>query len=101
MDQAQLLEREDVEVSMGQTDYPEETKVPSELILHVEALCTLFLGDVPRLVPLRPTDVHKIRYTVGDASAEGFGVGTQYPDLEFEGRDGLWLPEFAEGPARI
>ena len=72
-------------------------KVTSELIFHVEALRTLFLGDVPRLAPLQPTHVHKIRYTVGDASAEGFGVGTQYPDLEFEGRDGLWLPELGLG----
>ena len=35
------------------------------------------------------------------ASAEGFGAGTQYPDGTFEGRDGLWKPDFAEGGSNL
>jgi hypothetical protein len=52
-------------------------------------------------VPIRPTDKGKVRYHVGDASAEGFAAGTQYPDLMLEGRDGLWRPDFAVGGSNL
>jgi len=59
-----------------QGDYPLQTKVTSELLLHCEALQTLFEGENPLLVPLRPTDKGKLRFYVGDASHEGFGGAT-------------------------
>ena len=34
-------------------------------------------------------------------SAEGFGSGVQYPDLMFEGRDGLWNLKFALGGSNL
>ena len=46
-------------------------------------------------------DSHKLRHTVGDASAEGFAIGTQYLDLHLEERDGLWLDVFAEGSSNL
>ena len=42
-----------------------------------------------------------MRYHVGDASAEGFAAGTQYPDLMIKGRDGLWRPDFAVGGSNL
>ena len=81
--------------------YPLETKITGEMLMHVEALRVLFEGPVPLAVPIRPTDINKLRYVIGDASAEGFGAGTQYPDLVFEGRDGLWLTDFAEGGSNL
>ena len=35
-------------------------------------------------------------YIVGDASAEGFSIVTQYPDLAVDYRNGLWDESFAE-----
>ena len=61
--------------------YPLTTHITNELIEHVKALLKSFVSDVPLMIPLRPTDSHKIRYTVGDASAEGFSIATQYPDM--------------------
>ncbi len=81
--------------------YPISTRITSELIDHTNALLTLFDADVPLMVPLRPTDSHKLRYTVGDASAEGFSIVTQYPDRSIQTRDGLWLESFAEGGSNL
>ena len=69
--------------------YPLTTHITNELIEHVKALLKLFASDVPLMIPLRPTDSHKIRYTVGDASAKGFATATQYPDMVINFRDGL------------
>ena len=66
-------------------------------MLHVEALRALFAAEVPHSVSIRPIDKGKIRYVIGDASAKGFGSGTQYPDLTFEGRDGLLEVVFFPG----
>ena len=52
-------------------------------------------------MPIRPTSQEKLRYVIGDAFAEGFGAGTQYPDLVFEGRDGLWRTDFAKGGSNL
>ena len=53
------------------------------------------------MVPLRPTDSHKLRYCVGDASAEGFAIVTQHLDLSTETRHGLWDKLFAEGGSNL
>ena len=45
----------------AQADYPLLTPVTLELLLHVEALQTLFKGGEPMLVPVRPTDKGKLR----------------------------------------
>jgi len=84
-----------------QGDYPLQTKVTSELLLHCEALQMLFEGDNPLLVPLRPTDKGKLRFYVGDASREGFGGATQYPDGTLISREGLWEAGFAEGGSNL
>jgi len=76
-------------------DYPEVSTITKELLAHVTALIELFEGDTAAAVPIRPTSALKIRYQAADASAEGFGAGTQYPDSMFERRDGLWDPAYA------
>ena len=53
------------------------------------------------MVPLRSTDAHKLRYIVADASAEGFSIVTQYPELKLEGRDGMWTLAFARGGSNL
>ena len=70
--------------------YPEHVGITDELVSHVRGLLQLFDSEEPRAVPVRPTNRGEVRYHVGDASAEGFAAGIQYPDLRFEGRDGLW-----------
>ena len=37
-------------------EYPLETKVTSELLLHAEALQELFGQEQPLMTPIRPTD---------------------------------------------
>ena len=71
-------EADKMEYSAG---YPVSTQVTDKLIVHANALLKLFASKTPLMPPLCPTDVHKIRYTIGDASAKGFFIGTQYPDL--------------------
>ena len=101
MDTVAQFEMNEASASAADIGYPRDTKITPEMRLHIEALRTLFAADAPHAVPIRPTDVGKIRYVIGDASAEGFGAGTQYPDLVFEGRDGLWKTEFAEGGSNL
>ena len=81
--------------------YPISTHITEELVNHATALLKIFASDVPLMIPLRPTDSHKIRYTVGDASAEGFSIATQYPDMTISFRDGLWSEAFAEGGSNL
>ena len=64
--------------------YPLATHTTNDMIEHVKSLMKLFASDVPLMVPLRPTDSHNIRSTVGDASAEGFSIATQYPDISIK-----------------
>ena len=97
----QLLEinhSSDIQVREG---YPFLTRITDEVIMHTKALLQLFASDTPLVLPLRPTDAHKLRYFAADASAEGFGSVTQYPDLRIEGRDGLWMPAFSEGGSNL
>jgi len=93
---AARLETDDAALSAAHCDYPPETRITNQLLMHVDALLVLFNTEAPRVVPVRPTDKSKLRYVCGDASAEGFGVMTQYPSLKIQGRDGLWDPKFAE-----
>ena len=81
--------------------YPEETRITQAMLMHTRALRVLFSNEVPHTVSIRPTDKGKLRYYIGDASAEGFGSGVQYPDMTLTGRDGLWLPEFALGGSNL
>ena len=84
-----------------QGDYPLQTKAASELLLHAEALQVLFKGEQPWTVPIRTTDKRKLRYYVGDASLEGFGGVTQFPNLSMTSREGLWDASFAEGGSNL
>ena len=54
----------------------------------------LFVGEDPLLVPHWPTDKGKLRFYVGDASREGFGGATQYPDGTVVSREELWEAGF-------
>jgi hypothetical protein len=67
------------------------------MLLHVEALQELFLGEQPLMVPIRPTDKRTLRYYVVEVSQEGFGGATQYPDIAIMSREGLWESKFAKG----
>jgi hypothetical protein len=101
MEDALYLEAKDAPTSVSQAGYPLETRITNELKEHVRALRVLFTGEDPLAVPVRPTDAGKIRYVIGDASAEGFGFSTQYPDGTLETRDGLWADEFAQGGSNL
>ncbi len=90
MEEAAALEVNDVSRVAAAEGYPLETKIISEIMMYIEALRVLFSNPSLLVVSVQPTDVNKLRYVVGDASAEGFGVGTQYLDLVFKGRDDLW-----------
>ena len=48
------------------------------------------------MVDLKPSEAHMLRYVIDDASAEGFSIVTQYPDLVLDCRDGLWDKTFVE-----
>ena len=84
-----------------QGDYPPQTKTTTELLLHCKELQMLFVGEDPLLVPLWPTDKGKLRFYVGNASREGFGGATQYPDGTVVSREGLWEAGFAEGDSNL
>jgi len=97
---ADLDAREEPEIEFSK-GYPISTFITPELIAHCSALEHLLAAEAPLLVPVRPTDAHKLRYVVGDASAEGFFIATQYPDLSITTRGGLWEDEFAEGSSNL
>ena len=101
VDSLQELEMKGASHEEYQSTYPKHVRITDELVLHVTGLLLLFHTKEPLAIPIRPTDRGKIRYHVGDASAEGFAAGTQYPDLSLEGRDGLWCPEFAKGGSNL
>ena len=82
-------------------EYPKYTQITPELKLHAESLLRLFSPLEPLTLHLRPTDAHKLRYFVADASAEGFGSVLQYADGSTERRDGLWMPSFAGGGSNL
>ena len=101
MEAAAMLELDDADIASSAVDYPVETRITSELLMHVEALRSLFAAETPHSVPIRPTDKWKNRYYLGDASAEGFGSGMQYPDMVLDGRVGLWMAGYAEGGSNV
>jgi hypothetical protein len=101
MESAELLEVEDASTAMAQNGYPLLTVITPELIAHCEALAELFEAEEPRAVFLRPSSASKYRYYVGDASREGLGGATQYPDGRITGRRGVWDPVFAEGGSNL
>ena len=78
-----------------QATYPAFIRITDEMMMYVKGLLILFHADMPLTVLIRPTNARKVRYHIGDVSAEGFAAGTQYPDLVLESRDGLWKPDFA------
>ena len=77
MDAAANLETQDAGQESAHAGYPLETRVTNQLVMHAEALLTLFSSETPMVIPIRPTGRGKVRYICGDASAEGFGVVTQ------------------------
>ena len=101
MGDAGQLETEDATRATAMADYPLETRITDELLTHVRALKVMFKSETPLLVPVRPTSARKIRYVVGDASAEGFAIATQYPDGRVVFKDGLWCKEFAQGGSNL
>jgi hypothetical protein len=101
MDSAESLEINDASTSAAMVGYPLLTSITSELLAHCEALIELFDGDLPREVFIRPASASQFRYYVGDASAEGLGGATQFPDGTIRGRRGVWDPKFAEGGSNL
>eukprot|EP00956_Cyclotella_meneghiniana_P007544 scaffold10186_cov44-Cyclotella_meneghiniana.AAC.4 len=58
-------------------------------------------GDLPREVYVRPSSANNYRYYVGDASREGQGGATQFPNGSIRGRRAVWLKTFAEGGSNL
>ena len=85
----------------AQGDYPLLAPGTSELLIHVEALQTLFAGEKPLMIPILPTNKGKLRFLCGDASREGFGGATQYPNGMLTSREGLWDSQFAKGGSNL
>ena len=72
MDAVRILEIATQELSTEFTDnrlYSINTQITEELKLHVSVLLRLFSLSKPLTLPLRPSDTHKLRYVVIDASA--------------------------------
>lgn len=101
MEQAELLEIEDASTAKAASGYPILTQITPELIAHCEALSDLFNAEEPHAVYIRPSSASKYRYYVGDASREGLGGATQFPDGRILGRRGVWDPKFAEGGSNL
>ena len=98
---AARLELEDLGTVDALADYPRHTTITPELRRHVSALLGMFPTDVPAVLPIQPTDKGKVRYVIGDASAEGLGAAIQYPDGALVGRHGLWDEDFALGGSNL
>jgi len=67
MMEAYLLEATDAPRVVAQQNYPAHMRITTELIDHIGALQQLFESKTPLMIPVRPTDKHKLRYVVGDA----------------------------------
>jgi hypothetical protein len=98
---ARELEDEDAPTAVAQAGYPPLTKITPELLAHAEALLELFDTEEPRAVFIRPSSASKFRYYVGDASREGLGGATQYPDGSIKSRRGVWDEGFAKGDSNL
>lgn len=101
MESAAQLEDEDASRAAAGQDYPATTKITSELLMHASALLEVFKSEEPLCLPIRPSHKGKLRYFIGDASAEGLGSGIQYPNRELRGREGLWDESFAGGGSNL
>jgi hypothetical protein len=102
MESAELLELEDAPTNRTAAEgYPPLTRITDELVKHCEALSQLFDAEEPRTVYICPSSANKFRYYVGDASAEGFGGATQFPNGTIRGRRGVWSSEFAAGGSNL
>jgi hypothetical protein len=101
MESAERLEAEDASTATAAADYPLLTPITPELITHCEALLSLFEHDVPTAIFIRPASSSAYRYYIGDASREGLGGATQYPDGTIRGRRGVWKADFAEGGSNL
>ena len=98
---AKALETEDATRREAAEGYPLTTRITEELVEHAQAMLDMFYTEEPMAIPIRPTDKSKLRYGAFDASAEGFGGGTQYPDDHFEESHGLWIAKFADGGSNL
>lgn len=85
MNSAEWLELEDALTLVAHAGYPLLTSITSELVAHCEALADLFEAEEPMTVFLCPSSSNKFRYYIGDASREGLGRATQYPDDRIAG----------------
>eukprot|EP00804_Cyclotella_cryptica_P007709 CCRYP_001331-RA/>CCRYP_001331-RA protein AED:0.40 eAED:0.40 QI:0/0/0/1/1/1/2/0/264 len=101
MTSAEWLEIEDLSTASAQAGYPTLTKITPELVDRCEALLELFDSDQPREVFICPASSSCYRYYVGDASREGLGGATQFPDLKIRGRRGMWLANFSSGGSNL
>lgn len=72
-----------------------------ELVIHCEALLELFDSDESVAVYIRPSSLSSYRYYVGDASHEGLGGATQYPDGTISVRRRTWSKSFTEGSSNL
>jgi hypothetical protein len=101
MEAAEGLEMNDSGTEFAASGYPTLTRITSELLDHCEALLELFDSELPRADFVRPASATSYRYYVGDASREGLGGATQFPDLSIRGRRGVWEPSFADGGSNL
>ena len=101
MEAAEGLEMNDAGTEVAASGYPTLTRITSELLDHCEALLELFDSELPRADFVRPASSTSYRYYVGDASREGLGGATQFPDLSIRGRRGVWEPSFADGGSNL
>ena len=101
IDLAAKLEDDDAGTIEALADYPVLTKITPELLDHARALQRMFSSEEPLTLPIRPSHRNKIRYFIGDASAEGLGSALLSPGSKIVGREGLWEEEFAEGGSNL
>lgn len=105
IEQAGQLETYDASHAIAQGDYPAFARITSELLLYAGALRMLFDQEESLTLPVRPSRSKALRYVIGDASAEGFAIATQYPEGRVDFKDGLYLSgrdeTFAEGGSNL
>ena len=101
IEEARDLDVRDVGPTEAGAGYPEMTRITDKLVVHTEALLELFDSDEPLALFVRPSSSSKFRYYVGDASREGLGGGTQFPDGTIRGRRGVWDSKFASGGSNL
>jgi hypothetical protein len=94
---AEELEINQCSTILASDGYPEFTRATPEQLMHVGALARLFKAEEPLAIHIRPSGSGKYRYYVGDASTEGWGGATQFPDGRIRGRWGAWESSFAQG----